>query len=422
MSGEPTPTLLAPFRIRNFRFQWPADLATSWAFEMELLVLGWYMLAQTNSVFLLTVFGAVVFVGTLFAPMFGAVADRLGHRNVLCAMRAFYTVIALTLTATVVSGLVSPQIVLALTFVVSLVRASDLAMRSALVAETMPPSLLAGAVGISRTTLDSARVVGALSGAGLFAALGLATTYIVISSLYLSGFLLTLAIRPARPTGDGAAGRKARTARPRLTLWRDLAAGLVYVWRNGHLQAAMWIAFLVNLTAFPLTSGLMPYVAREIYGSDETGLGYLLASFASGALTGSLLLSAFGHRIKPARMMLVFAATWFCLLLVFSHVALQSLGMAVLFLIGLAQSLSLVPLVILLMRSSEQQFRGRVMGVRMLAIYSLPVGLLLAGALIERIGYPATAMLYAATGLIFTLLIAIRWRKDLWPSGAIGNR
>ena len=49
---------LAPFRIRNYRFQWPADLATSWAFEMETLILGWYVLVQTGSVLMLTVFGS----------------------------------------------------------------------------------------------------------------------------------------------------------------------------------------------------------------------------------------------------------------------------------------------------------------------------------------------------------------------------
>ena len=40
---------LAPFRVRSFRFQWTADLATSWAFEMETLILGWYILAATGS-------------------------------------------------------------------------------------------------------------------------------------------------------------------------------------------------------------------------------------------------------------------------------------------------------------------------------------------------------------------------------------
>ena len=38
--------MLAPFRVRSFRFQWPADLLTSWGIEMENLVLGWYILPR----------------------------------------------------------------------------------------------------------------------------------------------------------------------------------------------------------------------------------------------------------------------------------------------------------------------------------------------------------------------------------------
>src|SRR3546814_4799872 len=42
-------SLLAPFHVRSFRFQWPADLSTSWAFEMETIILGWYVLVETRS-------------------------------------------------------------------------------------------------------------------------------------------------------------------------------------------------------------------------------------------------------------------------------------------------------------------------------------------------------------------------------------
>ena len=78
---------LAPFRVRSFRFQWPADLATSWAFEMETIILGWYVLVETGSVLLLTLFASLQYIGTLIAPMFGVMGDRVGQRNVLCAMR-----------------------------------------------------------------------------------------------------------------------------------------------------------------------------------------------------------------------------------------------------------------------------------------------------------------------------------------------
>jgi len=59
---------LAPFAVRSFRFLWPANIATSWAFEMETLILGWYVLVETKSVFLLTVFASLQWFGTLISP------------------------------------------------------------------------------------------------------------------------------------------------------------------------------------------------------------------------------------------------------------------------------------------------------------------------------------------------------------------
>src|SRR5258708_24050215 len=85
---------LAPFRIRSFRFQWPADLLTSWAFEMETLILGWYVLVETNSVVMLTIFGALLYGGTFIAPIVGLSSDRLGHRSMLSGMRAIYALVA----------------------------------------------------------------------------------------------------------------------------------------------------------------------------------------------------------------------------------------------------------------------------------------------------------------------------------------
>ena len=84
------PSALAPFRIRNYRFQWPSDLLTSWAFEMETIILGWYVLVTTGSVLWLTVFGAMQYLGTLIAPLYGVVGDRLGHKSLLLGMRAAY--------------------------------------------------------------------------------------------------------------------------------------------------------------------------------------------------------------------------------------------------------------------------------------------------------------------------------------------
>lgn len=410
----PRSSALAPLRVRAFLFQWPADLFTSWAFEMETLILGWYILVETGSVFMLTVFGASQYLGTLIAPMFGVVGDRVGHRNLLAGMRSVYTILAALLMALAAAGLLAPAPVLVIAMLSGLVRPSDQGMRAALVAERMPPEHLIPAASISRTTTDSARIAGALAGAGLFAALGMAPAYLAVTLIYAAGFVLTLCVPRARPAPPASAIASAPARRP--SPWRDLGEGIRYIWHTPHLLAGLWLAFLVNLTAFPFSSGLLPFVARDLYGTDQTGLGYLAASFACGALVGSVVLSLVGARMRPARMMLAFGVAWYAMLLVFAQMQSLATGMLVLFATGFVQSLSMVPLTVLLLRTAGDRFRGRVMGVRMMAIYSLPLGLLGAGVLIGEIGFRATATLYAAFGLACIALIALRWRTPLFKA------
>jgi hypothetical protein len=287
-------------------------------------------------------------------------------------------------------------------------------MRNALVAATMPADRLMATMGVSRTTSDSARIFGALSGAGLFAIFGLGPVYLAIAGFYVIGFLLTLGV-----SGERRIALASGQVRP--SPWRDLGEGLSYVWHTPRLLAALWIAFLVNLTAFPLTGGLLPYVAKDIYDIGTTGLGTLVASFALGSLIGSLIVSVTGRMLQPGRMMVVFALGWYAGLLVFVNVQILSVGLLLLVLSGIAQALSLVPMSVLLLRGAGERFRGRIMGVRMLAIYGVPIGLLAAGGLIERLGFVLTASLYCVVGAALTLGIALYWREALWPTGADAN-
>jgi predicted MFS family arabinose efflux permease len=403
---------LALFRNRSFRFQWPADLLTSCAFEMETLILGWYVLTETGSVLLLTLFGALQYAGTLVSPMFGVMGDRLGHRNLLCGMRAVYTVLAATLMTVALSGALTPLLVFIIAGAIGLVRPSDLGVRLSLIAGNVASHELTAAMGVARTTSDTARVGGALAGAGMFAAFGIGPAYVAVVALYVLGLLLTTAIPRARlgtQEFDATASGKQRPSP-----WRDLREGIAYVWATPQLLAAMLLAFLANMTAYPLSSGLLPYVAKEVYRIDQTGLGYLVASFAVGGLVGSLAVSMNGRSIRPARTMIVSGVAWYTMLFVFAQMQDPSVGMVMLMLAGFAQNVCMVTLFVVVLRITSDKFRGRVMGVRMLVIYSLPLGLLAAGALIDLIGFGATATLYATVGLLFTVAIAVRWHAVIW--------
>jgi predicted MFS family arabinose efflux permease len=408
---------LAPFRIHSFRFQWPSNLAASWAFEMEILILGWYVLVETGSVMLLTVFGSLQWAGTFFSPLFGVVGDRIGHRRLLCIMRTFYCAQALVLLMLALTGLLNALYVFLVSAAMSMVRPSDMVMRYALVGETMPAPFLMGAMSIERTTSDSARVVGALTGAGLIAAYGMAPAYIAISAFYAVALLLTFGITtgprssPAAPAGADASSH-----------WRDLLDAFGYVRRTPLLLAAMCLAFLVNMTAFPLTLGLLPYVAKDIYQTDQTGLGYLAAGFSFGALVGSLILTHRGHAIRSGRWMIVYALAWYAMLVAFAYAPSLGWGIVVLMLAGCAQSFCLVPMAALLLRHADERYRGRVIGIRMFAIYGLPLGLLFAGPLITYLGFVPMALIYCVLGAALSGWIALRWRRDLWLADAPVNR
>jgi len=407
LSASRKSSVLDAFRVTSFRYQWPADLLTSWAFEMETLILGWYILVETESVLALTAFGALQFLGTLIAPMLGVLGDRLGRRNMLCAMRAIYTILATVIMIFAATGVLTPYHVFAVAVFAGLVRPSDLVMRNALIGDTIPAERLMNAMGISRTTLDSARIAGALIGAGLFSQFGIANAYAVVTAFYAASLALTFGVSRiwighARPDGQAASP------------WRDLKLGMGYVWTTPAILAAMWLAFLVNLTVFPISHGILPYVAKEIYLVDENGLSHLVASYAVGALAGSIVMTVMGRWRRPARFMIIWIWLMHLTLFGFGMMETKLTGQAFLMMTGFAQSLAMISMAVTLLDTTEPEYRGLVMGVRMLAVYGLPIGLLGSGAIIEWLGFPVAVTLYSGTGLLVSAWIAYQWRGAIW--------
>jgi predicted MFS family arabinose efflux permease len=193
------------------------------------------------------------------------------------------------------------------------------------------------------------------------------------------------------------------------------------VWSKPDLLGAFSVAFLVNLLAYPFFLGLLPYVAKDVYGSGQAGLGYIAVAYALGGLAGSLVVGANRLPLPAARAMLAGCAAWFATIMLFGQIQIMAVGLVLLFVAGFVQSLCLIPLAAAMLRSSADEMRGRVMGMRQLAVWGLPLGLLAVGPIITRFGFAATTLLYAVLGLAATFAIGYRWRRALWDRGATAN-
>ena len=409
--GGPGRGLLAPFGVRSFRFQWGSDVTTSSGFEMENLILGWYVLVQTGSPFLLAVVAALQYGGTLLAPGLGVVADRMSRRTLLLLLRAAYALIAGTAAGLGLAGWLEPWHAFVIAGLGGFLRPLDFMIRFSLVADTIPPRLLMNASGFQRLTMDAPRIVGALAGAGIMAAFGVGAAYAAVAGFYLFATLVGFGIsppplsRPELPAGTAAA----RFA-------GEFGRGLAYIRSSGTIRFMIFLAVLANLFAYPSVMGLLPAVARDLYGADENGLAQLIAALASGALLASTVVAVVRLR-APAPVSAIGLVGWLGLLAALAFTGTHAAGMAVLFLIGFAQSLAMISMGVALLMVTSPAYRGRVMGVRMLAVYANAVGLLLGGALIEWMGVGFQMAAFAIAGLAL-LGLAVAVTRGRWLGAA----
>ena len=407
--------LAEAFSIRSFRFQWPADLLASWGYEMEALILGWYIFTTTDSVLMLTAFGALRFLGSLLSPWFGVAGDRWGSRKMMCIIRFSVLLLASCIAIFEFSDLLSIYLVFGLATMSGLIQPSDIVLRNSLIGDSIPKELFMKATSFSRISQDSARIFGALVGAGLFSWLGLGLAYIFVVIVYTGSLLFTLGVSRAHPRADKAVDNNNQMI-PERGLFSELKDGLSYIWNSPGVLAIICLAFLANLTAFPITHGLMPFIAKDILSLDENGLGQLLAAFSFGAVSGALILAATPSQNYSSRLMLINLVMWYLILAVFSFVTIKLDALVVLFFVGVAHSLAMTSMSVALLAFTNEMVRGRVMGVRVLAIYGVPLGLLASGFLIEYFGYNIFMAIYIIFGIALTIIIGIKWRRELWYS------
>jgi len=162
----------------------------------------------------------------------------------------------------------------------------------------------------------------------------------------------------------------------------------------------------VNFVAFPLQFGLLPIFARDVFQVGAAGLGLLGTALGVGAVLGSVLMAWSGAVHHAGRRMLWGTTSWFALLVVFARTPAYTLALGVLVLMGMAQTLALTNMTVLLLGTSSSAIRGRIMGLRSLAVAPLLLGGIVAGAATSRVGAPLTTMGCAVLGLLITAGIA----------------
>ena len=238
-------------------------------------------------------------------------------------------------------------------------------------------------------------IIGPLIGGILFEAFGPEGAYALISALYISSGVCALFIRVSR-----------LTEQTRESVWRLVLGGLRYVKVQQVLWAGLLVAVIINLTGFPFHTTLMPIFAKDVLGTDARGLGLLISAFGIGALFGSFALASVQNMKHTGRLLIVAVIVWHASMVVFSTSTSFPTSLAVLVVSGMAFSATLVLILTVLLRTALPEYRGRIMGLRVLAIYAHTFGSLSSGGMASLWGAPVAANINAVWGVTMLGLLA----------------
>ncbi|HEX8745739.1 MAG TPA: MFS transporter [Pyrinomonadaceae bacterium] len=187
----------------------------------------------------------------------------------------------------------------------------------------------------------------------------------------------------------------------------DLKEGLRFIRRDPLIFAVVSTVMITNFLDAPLFAVIMPVYISRVFGS-AVNLGLIIAGFGAGAMLGTIIFGAIGHRL-PRR--ITFALSFIMVGLQFFFLALlPPVGfiIAAFALLGLASG-PLNPIIMTVVQERvPAEMRGRVFGTMTAGAYlAVPLGMLLAGYMVEWKGVRATLLIQAGIYLVITLSLLI---------------
>ena len=368
---------------------------------MELVVLSWYVLEKSNSPIIVGIYGALRFSGTLFAPLIGGLADRTNRRRLLLIIRASYLINGSVILFLIFLNLLDPWVVLLMTFLFGLSKTADFVIKQAIIPNIAGRENINNSVALFRAGNDITQMIGPAIGGLILSTFDIQISYVVIIVFYLASLLTLMKINKSAITSVS-------TSRPILA---DLKQSTVYAIKTPIILGLLALAVIINLTAFPTYFGLISVLAKSTFQTSAANLGFMLGTYSLGAVIGSVFIGSFKKESSLGKILVIGTAIWHIGIIGLSQVTSLNITWPVLFFTGLGQSLCVVTMASMLITFTPGNMLGRIIGLRQLAVYALPMGLPIAGIMAELM---SVQVALAVDGIFGTILLigAIL----IWPS------
>ncbi|MET0363208.1 MAG: MFS transporter [Sphingobium sp.] len=281
----------SPLSLPIFRAIWVASLVSNFGGLIQSVGASWMMASLGASPEMIALVQTSTTLPIMLLSLWaGAIADNLDRRKVMLGAQSFMLAVSLILAVSAWMGLLSPWLLLILTFLIGCGTALNGPAWQASVGDMVPRSVLPSAIALNSMGFNIARSVGPALGGTIVAIGGAASAFLANAVSYVGLIAVLARWRPDTPP---------RTL-PRERLGVAMGAGIRYVAMSPPIRRVMIRAALFGLAAAGVPA-MMPLIARDVIGGGPVTFGLLSGAFGIGAVGGALLSGQLRRRLTTER-------------------------------------------------------------------------------------------------------------------------
>lgn len=405
--SKPKTDSFAALRYKDFRSYLGMRFFFTFAYQMQAVVIGFYIYHVTGSVFALGLVGLCEAIPAVCIALYGGyVADKSEKRKMLLTISGlvfFASVVMFTVTMKNVApylhkGWIIP-IIFVMIFLNGLARAFYGPATFTIYAHSIPKEIYPNGSTWSSSSWQIASILGPAAGGLIYGFYGITVTFSVILCFLLLSIILIYRLRPYPPVFI-----------PKENIWDSLKEGIDFVFKSKMLIWAM------SLDLFSVFFGgavaLLPVFAKDILKVGSEGLGIMRATSSLGAVLTMLAMARFSPMGKPWRNLLI-AVTGFGLSIIcFGLSRSFYLSLVFLFTEGAFDSVSVIIRGTIMQLLTPDHMRGRVSAVNSMFIGSSnEIGAFESGTAAKLLGTVPSVVFGGTVTLVIVTITFLKTQK-----------
>jgi predicted MFS family arabinose efflux permease len=234
--------------------------------------------------------------------------------------------------------------------------------RQAIIGQLVDEDHLTNAVALNASGMSLMTVAAPGIGGLIYGLAGPAATYYVMAGLTVIALGLTSWVPGMAPVALG-----------KRRMWGDIKEGLVYTKKNRTVLVLLLVALSTALLAMPFRT-LLPVQIEEVFKLEVEALGLMLSMIGVGALIGSLVIAGLSKNSRRGWILLITSMLSGGAILLAGVTTSYVVALGIMVVLGLGDSGRRALNSSLIMEQTDDEHRGRVMGVYMMNFGLIPLG------------------------------------------------